>query len=186
QNPWKRNILSFALITSLHALAIAALLDNESSPNPASSPQSLVMIYFRPAIRDAGSAVSNLDLSMLMIRSESPLDSVNIPTPTMTYDAPRNPGATVSAPSLRPDNAVSLSPFLAQAGLRIGEGATVILRIEVLPTGEPGAIAIDVSSGNFQVDQAAIGYARQQRWYAGREGDTPQSMWIRWGVRLQA
>lgn len=62
----------------------------------------------------------------------------------------------------------------------------MVLRIEILPTGEPGRIDVDVSSGSRQVDQAAIDYARLHRWYAGRNGDSPQTMWIRWGVRLQA
>jgi protein TonB len=67
-----------------------------------------------------------------------------------------------------------------------GEGATVVLRIEVLPNGEPGRIEIDASSGSSQVDEAAMDYARAHRWYAGRDGQTPQAMWVRWGVRLQA
>lgn len=66
-------------------------------------------------------------------------------------------GAAVAAPSLRPDTAVSLEPYIAQAALLPGEDATVVLRIEVLASGKPGRI-----------------------------GDRTESMWIRWGVRLQA
>jgi TonB family protein len=102
------------------------------------------------------------------------------------YEVNRNSRAAIATPSLRPDNPVSLTPYIAQAALLPGEGATVVLKIEVLANGEPGRIDIDTTSGSRQVDQAAIDYARQQRWYAGRVGDVPQPMWIRWGVRLQA
>jgi len=75
---------------------------------------------------------------------------------------------------------------IAQAALLPGEGATVVLRIEVLTSGEPGRIEADVTSGSRQVDQAAIAYARQHYRYAGRVRELSEAMWIRWGVRLQA
>jgi periplasmic protein TonB len=123
---------------------------------------------------------------MLVVPIDKPLQELNIPLPNIAYDIARNEGATLAAPSLRPDNTVNLQPFIAQAALLPGEGATVVLRIEVLATGEPGRIDIDTSSGSHQVDQAAIDYARQHRWYAGRVGDHAESMWIRWGVLLKA
>ncbi|MFL6605670.1 MAG: TonB family protein [Steroidobacteraceae bacterium] len=79
-----------------------------------------------------------------------------------------------------------MTPFIARAALLPGEGATVVLRVEVLETGIPGRVEIDVSSGSNQVDQAAVSYARTQRWYAGRVDGLAHSVWIRWGVRLQA
>lgn len=185
--PTTRYLACFALVAALHAIAIYALLSNGgSSSRPVAPSQSLITIFLRPAIRDAEDTPSGPDLSMLVIRTDTPRTYLDIPTPALTYDAPRNASATVSAPSLRPDNAISLAPFITQAGLLPGEGATVVLRIEVLPSGNPGVIAIDASSGSRQIDQAAINYARQHRWYAGRAGDTPIAMWIRWGVRLQA
>jgi hypothetical protein len=47
-------------------------------------------------------------------------------------------------------------------------------------------MAVDVTSGSRQVDQAAMDYARHLRWFAGRSNETPEAMWIRWSVRLQA
>lgn len=38
----------------------------------------------------------------------------------------------------------------------------MVLRIEVLESGDPGRIEIDASSGSQQVDQAAVDYARIQ------------------------
>jgi TonB family protein len=79
-----------------------------------------------------------------------------------------------------------MAPYVTQAALLPGEGATVVLRVEVLSTGEPGRIDVEVSSGSRQVDQASMDYARQLRWYAGHIADRAEPMWIRWGVRLQA
>jgi TonB family protein len=62
----------------------------------------------------------------------------------------------------------------------------VVLRVEVLESGDPGRIQVDVSSGSQQIDQAAMDYARIQHWYAGRLNGVPHAIWIRWGVRLQS
>jgi TonB family protein len=96
------------------------------------------------------------------------------------------------APSVQlPDALITvfIRPRIREAGDQAsptpGEGATVVLRIEVLESGDPGRIEIDASSGSQQVDQAAVDYARIQHWYAGRANGTPRPMWVRWGVRLQ-
>jgi TonB family protein len=102
------------------------------------------------------------------------------------FDVSRNNEAASTAPVLQDGARRDMEPYVKQAALLPGEGVTVVLRIEVLETGEPGRIEIDASSGSAQVDEAAIGYARTRHWYAGRTNGTPHPMWVRWGVRLQA
>jgi TonB family protein len=75
--------------------------------------------------------------------------------------------------------------YAAQAGLRAGEGATVVLRVEVLAFGELGRIEVDVSSGRRQVDDAAIAYARDWTWSGGLVNGQPHAVWVRVGVRLE-
>lgn len=182
-----RHLTGLALVAALHLLAIGSLLQSYGHfPARAQAHETLTTLFLRPAIHEDDGTPPGPDLSMLVLPVEAPLPALDLDAPPIAYETARNEGAAIAAPSLRPDTAVSLEPYIAQAALLPGEGATVVLKIEVLATGEPGRIEIDASSGSRQVDQAAIDYARQHRWYAGRSGNDPQSMWIRWGVRLQA
>lgn len=75
-------------------------------------------------------------------------------------------------------------PFARQAGLPQRAGATVVLRVQVLGNGAVGQVLVDVSGGSSQIDQAAVAYVRALKWLGGRIDDKPETLWIRWGVRL--
>jgi hypothetical protein len=60
----------------------------------------------------------------------------------------------------------------------------VVLRVEVRGSGAIGRVEIDVSGGSTRVDQAAIAYVRTLEWVGGRVDDHPETLWVRWGVRL--
>ena len=182
-----RHLTGFALVAVLHAAAISVLLQSYGHfPSRERASEALTTLFLRPAIHEGKSTLLGPDASMLIVPTDTPIPELNIPAPPIAYETARAEGAAITAPTLRPDNAVPMAPFVAQAALLPGEGATVVLKIEVLTTGEPGSIEVDASSGSRQVDGAAIDYARQHRWYAGRVGQISESMWIRWGVRLQA
>jgi len=187
QLPAPRYLTGFALVAVLHLIAISGLLEAYGHfPSRAQTQETLTTIFLQPAIHEGPNAARGPNASMLVIPIDAPLPVLNIPAPPIAYETTRAEGATITAPTLRPDNAVPMAPFISEAALLPGEGATVVLRIEVLTSGEPGRIDVDVSSGSRQVDQAAIDYAREHRWYAGRLSDNPRAMWIRWGIRLQA
>jgi TonB family protein len=130
--------------------------------------------------------VSVVDPASLQLRLNPRLTALLTAQPDFDFSVARNDSAAVVAPTLQGDGHSGIEQYLQQAGLRPGEGATVVLRIEVLESGDPGRIEIDASSGSRQVDQAAVDYARIQHWYAGRANGAPRPMWVRWGVRLQA
>ncbi len=98
---------------------------------------------------------------------------------------PPRPRAVATAPQLEPSASHSLRTYARRAGLAPGEGAAVVLRVEVLASGGTGQVQIDVSSGRASVDAAAIAYARTQRWKPGSSNGEPQSVWIRWGIYLR-
>jgi TonB family protein len=75
--------------------------------------------------------------------------------------------------------------FAARAGLRVGEGATVVFRVHVLISGEVGDLVTEISSGSDAVDAAAAEYVRALEWMPGRIDGRPQGQWVRWGVRLE-
>ena len=149
-------------------------------------PEALITVFVRPPIREASEPASVVDPSSLQLRLNPQLNALADTQPDFDFSVPRNDSATVVAPTLQGDGHSGIQPYLQRAGLRRGEGATVVLCIEVLESGDPGRIEIDVSSGSRQVDLAAVDYARIQHWYAARANGTPHSMWIRWGIRLQA
>jgi TonB family protein len=111
---------------------------------------------------------------------------LHIEQPDIDFSTSPNESAGASAPIIKNANPADMGPFIARAALLHGEGATVVLRVEVLETGAPGRIEVDASSGSRQVDEAAVDYARTRRWVAGRVNGIPQTTWIRWGVRMQA
>jgi TonB family protein len=82
------------------------------------------------------------------------------------------------------DAFVDTSPFVKQAGLQKGSGVTVVLRVEVRGSGEVARVAVEVSGGAPEVDQAAIAYVRAMKWTGGLKDDKPETLWIRWGVRF--
>jgi TonB family protein len=82
--------------------------------------------------------------------------------------------------------AIDSAPYARAAGLAAGTGATVVLRLEILDSGEVGRVEVEVSGGADAIDQAAIAYVRVLPWAGGMIDGRPASMWIRWGVRLQS
>src|SRR5580658_606779 len=95
----------------------------------------------------------------------------------------RSSGITIPP---RPSEAqsISISEFTGMSGLLKGSGATVVLRVEVRGNGVVGRVGGDVSCGSRKGDQAAIAYVRGLKWVGGRVDDKPETLWIRWGVRL--
>ncbi len=146
----------------------------------------LLTVFIKPKILDSLKSLPEPDLSRITFVAPDPLAAVSVEQPGVDSVVNRNNGARAAAPTLRDPNSTDMAPYIKEAALLPGEGATVVLRVEVLETGKPGRIEVDASSGSRRIDQAAINYARTQRWYAGRANGIPHAMWIRWGVRLQA
>jgi TonB family protein len=180
-------LISLLPIAALHVVAFLAMRQTMNSIRPDSIAAGVMKVFFiEPTKQTEGSDAAEPDLARLMVMTDHPLDLTSAALNPFEYSESRSAGTTISAPTLKGGNPIDMTPFIAQAALLPGEGATVVLRVEVLDTGEPGRMAVDVSSGSRQVDQAAMDYARQLRWFAGRTGEAAQAMWIRWSVRLQA
>ena len=71
------------------------------------------------------------------------------------------------------------APYLLSAKRRRGIEGTVILRIEVLPTGEPGQVDILQSSGDESLDAPARESVRRWKFHPARHGGKPVSGWAR-------
>jgi len=181
-----RKVLSFVAIGSHHALAVWGFIVAETVPSRVVSPDVIMTVFIQPTISKNAPTQSRPDLSRLSFQIHTPLPAIDVDVPQVEYDVARNTGATSVAPSLDAVPRVDMAPFARSAALLPGEGATVVLRIEVLKDGLPGHIAVDVSSGSTQIDEAAMAYARAHRWEPAMAAGNAERMWIRWGVRLQA
>lgn len=113
-----------------------------------------------------------------------PLD---IPSPIVVVaDAPEAVIAPRSAPQVDTTAWVDMAPYAQRAGLRAGEGATVVLRVLVNSDGYATNVEIDVSSGSSTIDATAVEYALALRWLPGTESGAPAPTWVRWPIRVQA
>jgi TonB family protein len=183
---WFERLAVLGLLGVLHTVLFLAFARVTYHPAPSVQlPDALITAFIRPRIREAYEPVSVVDPSSLQLRLGARLTALLTAQPDFDFSVARNESAAMVAPTLQGDGQSGIQPYLQRAGLRRGEGATVVLRIEVLESGDPGRIEIDASSGSQQIDQAAVDYARIQHWYAGRANGAPRPMWVRWGVRLQ-
>jgi TonB family protein len=140
----------------------------------------MVLISMAPVVR--GSITTSFPLQLLPagpIVSDLPKLS-DMEEPSI---APQSSGHTIP-PHPAESQVVRTAEFAHDAGLKYGSGATVVLRVEVRGSGLVGRVEIDASSGNRRVNQAAIAYVRALKWVGGRIDDKPETIWIRWGVRL--
>jgi TonB family protein len=178
--------LALIIVAALH-LAVAYVLAHSTAHRTPSSLEDhrLVTVFIQPKIRD-DLTLPGPNLSRITYRATVRPPLLHIDGPIIDFDVARNNSAGMAAPTREILTGTDMAPYIKRAALLPGEGATVVLRIEVLVTGDPGRIEIDISSGSQRVDQAAVAYAHTQHWQAGRVNGVRQVMWIRWGVRLQA
>ena len=144
----------------------------------------LISVFVRPRVIRVPEPERTSTLpTMLKLPADSLLSEIPIPE----LDRPTTLMAGVGTMAPRPEGELGdPSPFAQRAGLAEGEGATVVLRVEVYGSGDVGRIEVDVSGGSEPVNAAAISYVRSLPWSGGRVDGQPATMWIRWGVRLQA
>jgi len=74
---------------------------------------------------------------------------------------------SVSSPELARSQIADVRTYAQRAGLTAGHSVTVLFVLEILPDGSVGALTLLRGSGNREVDDAAIAYARLLRWKPG-------------------
>jgi protein TonB len=102
--------------------------------------------------------------------------------PPAPVAAPAPPAPPVPAPVTPPSaNAAYLknpAPEYPQMALRRGWEGTVLLRVEVLPSGKPGQIQIQQSSGRDALDAAALAAVKRWSFVPAKQGDVAQTGWV--------
>ncbi|QHG67571.1 energy transducer TonB [Pseudomonas putida] len=102
--------------------------------------------------------------------------------PPAPVAAPAPPAPPAPAPVTPPSaNAAYLknpAPEYPQMALRRGWEGTVLLRVEVLPSGKPGQIQIQHSSGRDALDAAALAAVKRWSFVPAKQGDVAQAGWV--------
>ena len=131
------------------------------APKPIPKPKPVV----KPAPKPAPKAV------------EQPPAPPQPPAPVAAPPAPAAPApvtpASANAAYLK--NPAPEYPSLAQ---RRGWEGTVLLRVQVLPSGKPGEIQIQKSSGRQQLDDAALNAVKRWSFVPAKQGDVAQVGWV--------
>jgi hypothetical protein len=146
--------------------------------------EALVSVFIRPLVVVSRDPLTDAALPRaIRVRRDAPL---SFGAPTADFDRPAITaiGVGTMAPTVA-DVDVDSRPFARAAGLKPGEGVTVVVRIEVLGSGELGRVTVDMSGGSTARDEAAIAYARSLTWIGGLIDGQPATLWLRWGIRLQ-
>jgi hypothetical protein len=182
--------LVWALVLMTH-VALGSLIFKSPGASIGSAariaPLMMVTVASKPSQRIAA-APPAINMSFGPIVAEKPsLEFVDETNADEGNEASRLvPVRGAITPPRRLDTDSDTSSFARAAGLRDGSSASVVLRVEVFGSGAVGRVEVDVSSGRPRIDEVAIAYARSLRWVGGREDEHPKTLWIRWGVTLQA
>ena len=179
---YTHRISPLATVFALHAGIAWAIIASPCADAVLATPESTVPVFLRSRLIVSTDPTA-LRRRILVPREAPVIVSDRDPDVDRLEVAVIGVGTTPPRPD---DGAPDASGYARDAGLPPGNGATVVLRIEVLGTGELGRIEVDVSGGRREIDQAAIAYARAMPWIGGMVDGRRESMWIRWGVRLQA
>jgi len=179
--PARRPRLSLLVaIIAAHAGAVGLIvLAPAAETVPVAETERMLTVYVRPRV--VVSRAPSVAPPAIRVPKDAPL----------LYDAaiPEIEEPTIAVlgvgtmPPHPDDAAIDPAPFARQAGLQPGDGATIVLRLQVLWTGDVGDVEVDVSSGAPAIDRAAIDYARAIPWIGGMIDGRPQTIWIRWGLQ---
>ncbi|MGY4525103.1 energy transducer TonB [Pseudomonas sp. UBA4617] len=101
-----------------------------------------------------------------------PVAAPAAPAPAPAVPAPITPASANAAYLKNP------APEYPQLAQRRGWEGTVLLRVEVLPSGAPGQIQIQKSSGRDALDAAALAAVKRWSFVPARQGDVAQTGWV--------
>src|SRR5262245_2833435 len=129
-------MIALAVIVPLHIAGLEVAEHSLRLPMPVTDDR-ITILFIQPKISD-GQSRKKPDLSRITYKTRDLPQTIHLNLPILDFEVERNDGSAISAPTLMPDNQTDIATYVAKATLRPGEGATVILRVEVLATGTPG------------------------------------------------
>lgn len=108
-----------------------------------------------------------------------PAEPVPAPAPVAAPAPPAPPApAPVTPPSATAGYLKNPAPQYPDLAMRRGWEGTVLLRVQVLASGQPGDIQIQKSSGRTQLDDAALAAVKRWSFVPAKQGNVPQAGWV--------
>jgi protein TonB len=158
------------------------------SPREKRAPSANKMPAKRPAITSANSAIPVPPSPPPTISAEPPNASPSAAPDAAAASplAPQQTSQPASQPSPQPTSppvftAASLrtpAPASPATGRRYGEAGRVLLRVRVLPSGQPEEVVLQQSCGHDRLDAAALDAVRRWRFVPARQGEQAIAAWV--------
>jgi protein TonB len=106
-------------------------------------------------------------------------ERVPAPAPVAAPAPPAPPApAPVTPASATAGYLKNPAPQYPDLAMRRGWEGTVLLRVQVLASGQPGEIQIQQSSGRTQLDEAALAAVKRWSFVPAKQGNVPQAGWV--------
>jgi hypothetical protein len=118
--------------------------------------------------------------------SANAIVDLNLPSPEALRPLKLTTGAGTLAAGPGAAYLPDSKPFPTRAGLVTGQGATAVLRVDVLDDNELSRIVVEASGGSAAIDAAAIAYAQSMPWIGAVIDVKSVIMWVRYAVHLQS
>lgn len=104
------------------------------------------------------------------------------PTPAQPVAAPAPPAPPAPKPVTPPSAGAGYlhnpAPEYPSVAMRRGWEGTVLLRVHVLASGQPGEIQVQKTSGHEQLDDAALAAVKRWSFVPAKQGDVAQDGWV--------
>lgn len=140
-----------------------ARLTPTSSPSPSITTAPLSMVSAEVPVTSSGNTVSN---------SSTETSGSGITTNATNNTGTKSKGSGVIPPSILN----KIDPIYPQQTRQAGIEGTVLLKIQILTTGRAGSISVSRSSGNEQLDSAAIAAVNQWSFVPAKDRDSGQAV----------
>lgn len=158
------------------------------SPREKRAPSANKMPAKRPAITTSAAARSVTPSLPANAPATASPEAATSPTasPAVSQAASPSTAPAASQPALQPTsppvfNAAYLrnpAPAYPATSRRYGEAGRVLLRVRVLPSGQPEEVVLQQSCGHDRLDAAALDAVRRWRFVPARQGEQAIAAWV--------
>lgn len=158
------------------------------SPREKRAPSANKMPAKRPAITTSAAARSVTPSLPANAPATARPEAATSPTasPALSQAASPSTAPAASQPSPQPTsppvfNAAYLrnpAPAYPATSRRYGEAGRVLLRVRVLPSGQPDEVVLQQSCGHDRLDAAALDAVRRWRFVPARQGEQAIAAWV--------
>ena len=151
----------------------AALATNPNTPSPVKTTASAI-------VNEAAATMTDADLSAVSAPAGSNASTGNAAASSGEGSDQPSPSGNSSRPTMddiiRPSLYAKVDPVYPPEAKQANIEGTVVLKIQILSSGRTGNVSVYRSSGNSQLDQAAIDAVENWQFIPAKNGSTGQAI----------